>query len=932
MIEEILKNIRILSFIIAALLFTSAVWAYDLDGDLQPDLLLYDREGVHLVNREKQSVSLIFKGNPFKTDKEKVVGVVDLDGDQTSEVIYVDAYSLRILNYDNGKLKTIFSAKTGDVFGDWRFDLNTNKIEAFADVDGDGDDEILISSPWGIALLEFDGQSLNTKFTAQNGTVLGNWRIDTSNNIFPVVLDSNGDSTEELVVTSPWGIGLLEFNAQRKTLKSKFLAPNGTVLGAWRIDTRDNQFYATLDVDGDYRQELMISSPWGLGLLEFNDFQGLKSKWLASNGTILDDWRVDSTFPPFVIDIENDGMQELLFSSSGDIRVLSFNQKSFKTKLSVKNGDFLTEFDPIKDKIIGAIDTNVQGDDLLVISPNNGLSTYSIYKKSFDSLMMEPGNGVNSDAFFSNKAILLEDQRTGLIRQITLPTIDTSSTKVCHGTPSIVDVNPTALSTENTNHTTTTSGTSNLTRSVKKITQQSKENSLKPGLFKSTITQWGISGSGPWRFGLKANSNTGTTVTYQLLRDGHVLNSIKLPKTASVLWKFFPNNHFLAIRIAEKSATGIVRYAVLIYDLRSATTFKHYQLGAGPYQSNNINSNLEIKPSTDGQAFLVYLSEKDSNTAFPLFHTLKVFRSDSGALLCASDSKAQIRRSIASPDFEITRDRVVRILSNQAGHNIVEQAHCSLDKQTDEVKQHTSLSSSKGPTDITITPDFQTQNTGINRGNPTKVSTQSSLPLSNIVPTSTTPTFKPATGLFLTTDNAWGMINKGSWKFSQNRSAAARGNTEYNMARGNKVYDTLTVKYGAIVRWFYFPKQSFMAVRVAQRSGSSINYKIYIYDLRSSSSFRRYGLSGGPYNAGVRSNLKLYPSKDGKAFLLALAEGVPISSFNSAKVFRSDTGDVLCNAGNINQIGKLVKQILAEITTDGYVRILTSGENSRCKL
>ena len=46
------------------------------------------------------------------------------------------------------------------------------------------------------------------------------------------------------------------------------MQPNGTRFGGWLLNTADNHFGPPGDYDGDGRAELLVTSPWGIGILE----------------------------------------------------------------------------------------------------------------------------------------------------------------------------------------------------------------------------------------------------------------------------------------------------------------------------------------------------------------------------------------------------------------------------------------------------------------------------------------------------------------------------------------------------------------------------------------------------------------------------------------------------------------------------------------
>lgn len=69
--------------------------------------------------------------------------------------------------------------------------------------------------------------------------------------------DFNSDGKADILVTSPWGLGLLSLSQNNISLHT--MSPNGTRFGSWLLNTKDNNTELKADFDGDGRAELLMS-------------------------------------------------------------------------------------------------------------------------------------------------------------------------------------------------------------------------------------------------------------------------------------------------------------------------------------------------------------------------------------------------------------------------------------------------------------------------------------------------------------------------------------------------------------------------------------------------------------------------------------------------------------------------------------------------
>ncbi|NAZ74929.1 hypothetical protein GTQ99_05755 [Kineococcus sp. T13] len=318
----------------------------DFDGDHRAELVVSSPWGLGILERqggELRPLTMAANGTRLgewnlQTGDNRFEQVLDLDGDGRDGLLVTSPWGLGLLGLGRSGLSSHWLFPNGTRLGGWNLQTGDNRFGPAGDLDGDGRDEVLVSSPWGVGVLDVDAGSPTVVAMAANGTRLGGrWNLQTGDNRFRLAGDVDGDGREEVLVTSPWGIGVLAL--RDGALVPLFLVPNGTRLGEWVVDTASNRFGPLADLDGDGRAELFVSSPWGVGVLEWNG-SGLTSSVMAANGARVGEWVVDTRNNRFgrAADYDGDGRAEVLASSPWGVGLLKQSGSTFSTPVMAANG------------------------------------------------------------------------------------------------------------------------------------------------------------------------------------------------------------------------------------------------------------------------------------------------------------------------------------------------------------------------------------------------------------------------------------------------------------------------------------------------------------------------------------------------------------------------------------------------------------------
>ncbi len=261
----------------------------------------------------------------------------DFDGDGRAGLLVVSPWGVGILKQAGATMAAPMMAPNGTRFGGWLLNTGDNSFGPGADYDGDGRAEVLVASPWGLGILEGTGSSMNAPMMAPNGTRFGGWLLNTGDNSFGPAADFDGDGRAELLVTSPWGLGILE--QAGSSMHAPMMAPNGTRFGGWLLNTGDNVFGPVGDFDGDGQAEVLVTSPWGIGVLKLTGGT-LSVPMMAPNGTRFGGWLLntgDNVFGP-ARDFDGDGHAEILVTSPWGVGMLKLSGGTFTAPMMQRNG------------------------------------------------------------------------------------------------------------------------------------------------------------------------------------------------------------------------------------------------------------------------------------------------------------------------------------------------------------------------------------------------------------------------------------------------------------------------------------------------------------------------------------------------------------------------------------------------------------------
>ncbi len=316
---------------------------WSLNGDWTLRIRNKNGLGILALNTELRSVEVHpnrawIDGWNFDAAVNRIRGIGDVDGDGIDEFVITSEWGIGLLKYDGFHFRALMAAPRDTWFGGWRYDATVNsgrdRIMAVDNFTGTDKREILVWSSWGIATLEYNGSSLTPSRIHQNGTRLGGWLVGTGDNTYWGCGQFDSDRRKDMVLTSPWGLGIISLQNSNHV----YMAPNGTRFGGWLLNSVDNTIRLIADLDGDGMDEILISSPWGIGVLKMVGGV-LTAVAMHANGENLDGYVVRNTHDFALADnLKGSVEQQILVMDSAGIHMLCLLGNRLGRVASASNG------------------------------------------------------------------------------------------------------------------------------------------------------------------------------------------------------------------------------------------------------------------------------------------------------------------------------------------------------------------------------------------------------------------------------------------------------------------------------------------------------------------------------------------------------------------------------------------------------------------
>ncbi len=333
-----------------------AIGGGDFNGDGRSDVLLRESSGTGtlvMAGHDGSGGAVRIAHNPVGTrigdwmlgDADIVAGVGNIDGWLDDEVVIRSGWGLGVVGHYNGWQSYAMHPYGADLGSGWTLAAGDD-VAAVADLDGDGRDELLLKAADGaLGIAELSGDTLQVTRRHPNGAWLGSWHTGPADEILGAA-DFDADGTEELLVRSGWGLGVLGLG--NAGLAHRAMWANHAWGGGWLLWPSD-EVAAIGDFDGDDRAEVVLRDVTRTALLEMTAAGGFSMTTSVDHGDWIDGaWLLNRTDVVVgVADFYGSGRDALVLRSGWGIGVVEYDgndlAERFLTPVGTLAGTLLLE-------------------------------------------------------------------------------------------------------------------------------------------------------------------------------------------------------------------------------------------------------------------------------------------------------------------------------------------------------------------------------------------------------------------------------------------------------------------------------------------------------------------------------------------------------------------------------------------------------------
>lgn len=226
----------------------------------------------------------------LNTNSDKYCGSGNFSSIHYKDILLLSDWGIGIISVKHAS--HICMKSNGTRLGGWVLHARTDKVRLIADFDGDGYDEILISSSWGIGILKVYGASLMSIAMYENGTDLNGYVVNNADQ-FIIADRFSGNSRNQVIVTNANGMHLLELNTNLSRIA--FCSEGGSIDG-WAFTNSNIAIKSVGDINNDGRAEFLINdfsvTDSKIGIMCLNDANQFRCLTHAPYGSMLNHWHL----------------------------------------------------------------------------------------------------------------------------------------------------------------------------------------------------------------------------------------------------------------------------------------------------------------------------------------------------------------------------------------------------------------------------------------------------------------------------------------------------------------------------------------------------------------------------------------------------------------------------------------------------------------